>query len=628
MKQEAKTGMVDYTVLVFIPDPASTDGSGKTGLVAANLTVSYVRVETDNDVTVTDVTSSLNNLAALTTAHTDWGLLEVSSTLAPGLYRLDLADAVFAAGAWSAVVYVMITTSAAAASPMEFVLVPQAPIDGVDVKSVLGTALTEGAGGRLAGGMVKFFNVAAPTGTLNSIPDAVAGASGGLLIAGSNAGTTFGALTVTGTMTLGALTCSGAAAFQSTLAVSGATTFAAVTASGTVTFNAFTVTNAFTIGGVGSVALTSARAGYLDNLNIGGNVASSAEATAIQNNTRVVRVVPEDIELPSAGTRTYRIELLLYDDTGGMEAPDSAPTIVLVNQAGTDRSARLDSATMALVETGRYRAIYTSTAGDTKEQLVWTFSVVEGGNTRKYGNTSYVTDAVATDFTSADRAKLDTLHDTRLTAGRAANLDNLDATVSDLPTNAELATALGTADDAVLAQVALVKVKTDLLPADPAGLAGLASAHGAGSWATATSVTVSDKTGFSLANGSLVTATLGTFVLAKTTNITGFNDIAATAIVSSGAINTAAGVVSTVASVTAIATGGITEASIATPAESATQPTGILGMIRRLWEKSSLKRTRNRTTGAMALRNAADSSDLETAQQSTSGTTDTITKAT
>jgi hypothetical protein len=40
--------------------------------------------------------------------------------------------------------------------------------------------------------------------------------------------------------------------------------------------------------------------------------------------------------------------------------------------------------------------------------------------------------------------------------------------VADVPTNAELATALGTADDAVLAQVALVKAKTDNLPIDPA----------------------------------------------------------------------------------------------------------------------------------------------------------------
>lgn len=44
------------------------------------------------------------------------------------------------------------------------------------------------------------------------------------------------------------------------------------------------------------------------------------------------------------------------------------------------------------------------------------------------------------------------------------------ASVDDLPTNAELATALGTADDAVLAQVALVKAKTDLIPPSPAAV--------------------------------------------------------------------------------------------------------------------------------------------------------------
>lgn len=49
-----------------------------------------------------------------------------------------------------------------------------------------------------------------------------------------------------------------------------------------------------------------------------------------------------------------------------------------------------------------------------------------------------------------------------------------------------------------------------------------------------------------LADGSLVTAKLGTFALAKTTNITGFNDIASTAIVSGGAINTASGKISEV----------------------------------------------------------------------------------
>ncbi|MDD3885178.1 MAG: hypothetical protein PHW66_09665 [Gallionella sp.] len=75
--------------------------------------------------------------------------------------------------------------------------------------------------------------------------------------------------------------------------------------------------------------------------------------------------------------------------------------------------------------------------------------------------------------------KLDIAVSTRLaTVGYTAPLDaagtrtavglataNLDTQLGDLPTNAELTTALGTADDAVLAQVALVKAKTDLIPA-------------------------------------------------------------------------------------------------------------------------------------------------------------------
>jgi hypothetical protein len=71
--------------------------------------------------------------------------------------------------------------------------------------------------------------------------------------------------------------------------------------------------------------------------------------------------------------------------------------------------------------------------------------------------------------------------------------------------------------------------------------------------------------------GSLVTASLGTFALAKTTNITGFNDIAATAIVSSGAITTSGGAVTNVTNVTnvnGLAANSITSSALATSAVS------------------------------------------------------------
>lgn len=64
-----------------------------------------------------------------------------------------------------------------------------------------------------------------------------------------------------------------------------------------------------------------------------------------------------------------------------------------------------------------------------------------------------------------------------VTGGATASaVSTLQTSVDDLPTNAELATALGTADDATLAQVALVKAKTDLIPASPAAVGDIPTA--------------------------------------------------------------------------------------------------------------------------------------------------------
>lgn len=108
------------------------------------------------------------------------------------------------------------------------------------------------------------------------------------------------------------------------------------------------------------------------------------------------------------------------------------------------------------------------------------------------------TNELQTDW--ADGGRLDVILDSRASQ----------SSVDDLPTNAELATALAGADDAVLAAIAALN---DLSSATVAGLiaaydaptnaemlaafSGLSS-HGDIAWATATSVTVSDKTGFSL----------------------------------------------------------------------------------------------------------------------------------
>ena len=175
-------------------------------------------------------------------------------------------------------------------------------------------------------------------------------------------------------------------------------------------------------------AYTATRGGYLDKLNITGNVASSAEVTAIQNNTRVRVIIPPLIERPDSGSTAYKLHLYIYDEVGNMEAPDSTPTLTVVNEAGTDRSANLGTVTAA--GTGHYTVTYTVSSSHAIEELLFEWSIVEGGVTRLHGAAAQIVDTTAVDFTSADRTKLDTLHDTRLTATRAGNLDNLDAAVS------------------------------------------------------------------------------------------------------------------------------------------------------------------------------------------------------
>ena len=67
---------------------SSTDNSEVTGKVAANLTISYWRQGASR----TAITPS--NLSAIDSSHVDGGVIEVDATNMPGLYRLDLPDAV------------------------------------------------------------------------------------------------------------------------------------------------------------------------------------------------------------------------------------------------------------------------------------------------------------------------------------------------------------------------------------------------------------------------------------------------------------------------------------------------------------------------------------------------------
>jgi hypothetical protein len=182
--REVLIGQTDYTVLVKI---IGTDGAPESGLTEASIDLAYSRVETDNDVTTADVTPAA--LSALTDAHTDWGFEEVSSTDHPGLYRLDIADAVFASGAWEAVV--TITDASGTdfyAVDIGFRLVAFNPLDGVRLGlTALPNAAPDAAGGLPisdAGGLDLDAKIGALTyGTANRVNAQVYGMEANVLTA-------------------------------------------------------------------------------------------------------------------------------------------------------------------------------------------------------------------------------------------------------------------------------------------------------------------------------------------------------------------------------------------------------------------------------------------------------------
>jgi len=92
-KLSIKAGTTDVTLQVFVPDSASTTGGGKTGIAydAASFTCYYAREKTAA-AAITLATQTV------TGAHSDGGWVEIDATNLPGLYRLDLPDAVLATG--------------------------------------------------------------------------------------------------------------------------------------------------------------------------------------------------------------------------------------------------------------------------------------------------------------------------------------------------------------------------------------------------------------------------------------------------------------------------------------------------------------------------------------------------
>lgn len=431
-------GATSQTVNIFIQDSSSTTGAGLTGLAynTASL-VAYYALPKAAAAAIT-----LATLAAVTSAYSSGGFKEIDATNMPGWYRFDIPDAALASGRFVAIHFKGATNMAPC--PLEIELTATNNQDAVrGGMTALPNAAAEAAGGLFTrgtgagqinqdangridanakawiGGTIPAVNTTGVplvdtkyvTGTLQTARDI--GAS--VLI---SSGTGTGQLDVTSgvikanlvqilatalTETAGQI----AAGFKQFFNIASPTSTMNLVTAVTTTTN---LTNASpdTSGTTTLLSrLSSARAGYLDNLNVGGAVASSADVTGLNINTRCNLLVPNEIETPDSSTQTYKIRLHLYDEVGNMEAPDSTPTVTLTNAAGTDRSSRLSSASNP--SSGVYTWDYTATAGDAEEQLIWLFSIAEGSVTRTYPANSYVVEQSLYRFSSTDRTNLNAI---------------------------------------------------------------------------------------------------------------------------------------------------------------------------------------------------------------------------
>jgi hypothetical protein len=116
----------------------AADGTELTGATITNIDLVYTRSGADH-VAKVDATAC----AAVDAAHADNTAIEVDSTSAPGLYRVDWPDAAFAAGAREVVLTVVLAT--AFTEHMRVELSPSVNTDSFTVGAITAAAIATGA---------------------------------------------------------------------------------------------------------------------------------------------------------------------------------------------------------------------------------------------------------------------------------------------------------------------------------------------------------------------------------------------------------------------------------------------------------------------------------------------------
>lgn len=482
--RQIKKAAASQTVYLEILDSTSTTGARKTGLVfnTASLTAYYVRSASSA------VAITLATLAAANTAWSSGGFKEVDATNMPGVYRLDVPDAAFASGAESVVITVRGATGMAQVS-LEVQLVDNTPADVYSrvgapagasvsadvaaVKAVLPSALVSGridaSVGAMASGVLTATAIASDAITAAKIADGAIDAA--TFAASAITATVIAADAITAakiadgaidaaTFAAGAINAAAIAADAITAAkIADGAIDAATFAAGAINAAAI-ATDAITDAKVASDVTIASVTGAVGSVtgNVGGNVTGSVGSIATGG-----------IAAASFAAGAIDNAAIATDAIGSAELATSAVTEI---QSGLST---LDAAGVR------------SAVGLASANLDTQLSGISGYIDTEVASIKSVTDKIDPMLVTGVSPDVYRFTANALSLGPDTNLDaagvraavglasaNLDTQLDALPTNAELTTALGTADDAVLAAIAALN---NLSQANVRTAVGLGSAN-------------------------------------------------------------------------------------------------------------------------------------------------------
>ena len=295
---------------------------------------------------------------------------ELDATNALGLYSFDLTQAetnadklLFTAKSSTANIRIVPLLVQTVPANFSTLTIANSAVD-ADLERIQGTAVSTPATAGILDVNTK---------NINNVAAATPGAAGGLLIAGSNAATTFSGLT-TGALACTTITASGAVAFQSTFAVTTSTSLAALscstlTASGAVALQStLTVTGAT---GLGAVTFNS-------TLTVSGNTTFSGSITASNASNNI-----------NLGTGAITAGVIAADAIGDSEIAADVYTAIWANATRT-----LTAATN-ITSTGGTVPITAAGYVQADEVAIGGFTLVSG--TADSGTTTTMVDAARTE---------------------------------------------------------------------------------------------------------------------------------------------------------------------------------------------------------------------------------------